>query len=157
MNRKRATCSGDSIFHQILLSFVFPSILLFSRRALFRSNECRNLEGERISSRAFSCWAEHESLRLYFQHGIPFGTLLATRLALLSKQIIKLKVSFADHPDWCQFVRARMLRDLQQPQRFVSFFFYARVVDVHWRGNNSVQASFSCDNITHASLLRLHN
>lgn len=47
-----------------------------------------------ISSRAFSCWTEHESLGLHFQRGVPFGTLLATRLASLSKQMTKLRASF---------------------------------------------------------------
>lgn len=72
-----------------------PSILLFSRQALFTSNECHNLEREMISSRAFSCWTEHESLSLYCnQHAVPFGTLLATRLASLSQQIIKWRAHF---------------------------------------------------------------
>ena len=85
-NRSVATSSDKYIFGRILLhSFSLPSILLFSRQALFRSNECHNLEGEMISSRAFSCWTEHESLSLYIEHGVPFGTLLATRRALLKK------------------------------------------------------------------------
>lgn len=70
-----------------------PPSILFSRWALFTSNECHNLEGEMISSRAFSCWIKHESLILYFQRGVPCGTLLATWLTLLSKQIINVKAS----------------------------------------------------------------
>lgn len=46
------------------------------------------------SSRAFSCWIKHESPTLYLQLGVPFGTLLATCLTLLSKQIISMKASF---------------------------------------------------------------
>lgn len=49
-------------------------ILFFSLAALFSSNECPNLKGEMISSRAFSCWMEHESVPAR-----PSGTLLANK------------------------------------------------------------------------------
>lgn len=49
-------------------------ILFFSPAALFSSNECPNLKGEMISSRAFSCWMEHESVPAR-----PSGTLLANK------------------------------------------------------------------------------
>lgn len=52
-------------FWQIITAFssfiVHHSILLFSHLALFRRNECYNLEEEIISSRAFSSWTKHES------------------------------------------------------------------------------------------------
>lgn len=53
------------------------------------------------SSRAFSCWIKHESLSLYLPLGVPFGTLLAICLTLLSKQIITMKDSFWESkPAW---------------------------------------------------------
>lgn len=77
------------------LSFDFSPSIFFFHAVLF--SEIMNAiiwSGEMISSRAFSCWTKHESLSLYFQHDIPFGTLLAKWLASLLKQIIKLMASF---------------------------------------------------------------
>lgn len=53
-------------FSPLILRRFIP---FFSLRALFTSNECHNLKGEMISSRAFSCWIKHESFSLRFQHG----------------------------------------------------------------------------------------
>lgn len=43
--------------------------LLFMLSSFHKTHECHNLEGEMISSRAFSCWIKHESLSLYSQLG----------------------------------------------------------------------------------------
>ena len=68
--QKGTTSSNEYIFGRVALL----SLLLFWRQVLFRRNECHNLEGEMISSGAFSCWTEHESLSLFTSSAaVPLG------------------------------------------------------------------------------------
>lgn len=63
--------------------FLFPFFLL---PFFLRSNECGNLQGKMLSSRAFNCWTKYESLSLFPTWCSHWDTVTKTA-GLLSKEI----------------------------------------------------------------------